>query len=570
MSATPILATVATAMSLGLSLGPHPLPASTPHTAAASALGLQATGELRRLGTVEEVMDRGSASTGEVLVFAVRDRAGAEPWVSDGTPAGTHRLADLAPGGSASDSDPGEFVAFRGKVYFTADTPRYGREIWVTDGTRQGTRLVRDLAPGADDPGIGNLSVAGDRLYFAASTDGVTWDLWTSRGTAASTRQVADVTAPGERGAPGPVTELGGQAVFTVLSALTGSNTIITKPWTSDGTSAGTYRLDAYAPRTDLHIHLGAYVDVGGRAVFPGGDDRSGREVWATGTAPGSANGVKDIYPGSFSGTKEAVPVGKLALLVAATPAEGTELWVSDGTEGGTVLLRDLVPGPASSFPLGLVSTGPTVYFTLDSTNGLWATRGTAATTGPVDLPAGMDEPSTVGQVAGRATVVAERADGRLAIASTDGEISRLVAEVDLGDDPYAFDVGTVANTQVLALDSDDSPVTLWAWTAVPSTTRATPRRSYSPAQARQRRIRVPVRVAAPGARLDGGQVVLSIGPQIIGRARLVDGKAVVRITSRLRPGRTYGVRASWSGTVTAASSTSRPVSIVIGRHRSS
>jgi ELWxxDGT repeat protein len=39
---------------------------------------------------------------------------------------------------------------------------------------------------------------------------------------------------------------------------------------------------------------------------------------------------------------------------VAEDPTHGTELWESDGTAAGTVLVADINPGPGDSWPSGL------------------------------------------------------------------------------------------------------------------------------------------------------------------------------------------------------------------------
>ena len=50
---------------------------------------------------------------GDEIVFAARSPdGGAEPWLTDGTPAGTRQLADIVPG--PDGSDPTAFVASAG------------------------------------------------------------------------------------------------------------------------------------------------------------------------------------------------------------------------------------------------------------------------------------------------------------------------------------------------------------------------------------------------------------------------------------------------------------------------
>jgi ELWxxDGT repeat protein len=89
-----------------------------------------------------------------------------EPWVSDGTSAGTHQIAKLNTGAGAY---PSSFVAFGGVALFAADSSAFGPSIWRTDGTAGGTALVADPAVRTPFNFVGNLTPIGDRLYFAAS-----------------------------------------------------------------------------------------------------------------------------------------------------------------------------------------------------------------------------------------------------------------------------------------------------------------------------------------------------------------------------------------------------------------
>ena len=68
--------------------------------------------------------------------------------------------------------------------------------------------------------------------------------------------------------------------------------------------------------------------------------------------------------------------VGDTLYFTADDGVNGRELWKSDGTEAGTVLVKDINPGSGGSFPSSMTAVGDTLYFTAnDGVNGreLWA-----------------------------------------------------------------------------------------------------------------------------------------------------------------------------------------------------
>ena len=67
----------------------------------------------------------------------------------------------------------------------------------------------------------------------------------------------------------------------------------------------------------------------------------------------------------------------------------GYELWRTDGTEAGTQLVIDLLPGPVNGLPMDFVAVGSTLYFTATDGTGfaLWRTDGTATGTVRVKGP---------------------------------------------------------------------------------------------------------------------------------------------------------------------------------------
>jgi ELWxxDGT repeat protein len=92
-----------------------------------------------------------TAAEGQVFFFAFEPTTGFEPWVTDGTPAGTRLVKDINPGGAA----------------FRARTPETGDEPWWSDGTEAGT-MMADLMPGPDSSSPGVFTRAGRWVYFQA------------------------------------------------------------------------------------------------------------------------------------------------------------------------------------------------------------------------------------------------------------------------------------------------------------------------------------------------------------------------------------------------------------------
>lgn len=109
---------------------------------------------------------------------------------------------------------------------------------------------------------------------------------------------------------------------------------------------------------------------------------------------------VKDIMPGSDSGASPwffdtPLAIGDNLYFAARNAAQGRELWKTDGTEAGTVLVKDICAGGGDSDPRYLVNFGGCLYFVADDgVHGqeLWKSDGTEAGTVLVkDLYAGAD-----------------------------------------------------------------------------------------------------------------------------------------------------------------------------------
>ncbi len=127
-------------------------------------------------------------------------------------------------------------------------------------------------------------------------------------------------------------------------------------------------------------------VEVGLITYFAATTDGNGKELWKSdGSAAGTVM-VKDILPGEA----DSIPFTSLTnvngtlYFAAKDGIHGIELWKSDGTNAGTTLVVDIQPGANSSVPFYLTNVNGTLYFLADdgiSGKELWKSDGTAAGT---------------------------------------------------------------------------------------------------------------------------------------------------------------------------------------------
>ena len=316
---------------------------------------------------------------GKILIQALDSKTGFEPYLSDGSQAGSYRMLDLEPG--VGSSLPESFTPTRDgkRFFFVATTKKSGKELYVSDGTAKGTQLI-DVTPGSGDTPITGLTAFGKSgvLFFStnASRGGV---LYSSDGTLAGTRslgQVSDQYAPHAV----EVHPSGNWALFEANTDKYGR-----EMWVTDGTSKGTRILKDIFPGTASSYSYGVTWRADGKGIFSAFDPVAGYEFWITdGTTAGTTVAV-DFKPGSGSGVQEAwfgLLPGKVLFSSVTTPL-GQELYISDGTGKGTVLLMDTLPGSRSGVTgdSRFASDGTRVWFTTTGLKGqLWihVTDGTA------------------------------------------------------------------------------------------------------------------------------------------------------------------------------------------------
>ncbi|HEV7507852.1 MAG TPA: ELWxxDGT repeat protein [Thermoanaerobaculia bacterium] len=206
-------------------------------------------------------------------------------WSTDGTAAGTGRLADLCAESlsPANDSSRVRILGVAGPLVFLTDS--LGR-LWRTDGTAIGAGTFSLGIRVSAEHGLPVLGPGGI-LYFVSCDAAGDCQPWRSDGTAAGTEPLAHVELD-----PGgiPFFQFVVQGNHVVFSSLDSQGAHL---WTTDGTPDGTRQLALFQNR------IGAILPVGGALYVSTGGSRS--DVWLV-PAAGSPVAHLGSFPVDFRG----------------------------------------------------------------------------------------------------------------------------------------------------------------------------------------------------------------------------------------------------------------------------
>ena len=317
---------------------------------------------------------------GHLYFTRYTDSHGIELWISDGSATNTIMLADIYPG--AGSSEPEQLTSAGNHLFFVANDGTHGRELWLTDGTEEGTRLVKDFSSDSSTSYVEELIAVGDLVFFSAR-DSEGSSLWRSDGFEAGTFKI-------------PVTGFymansktaAGNLLYITIEELAYDTESL---WRTDGSVSGTYKLKELSIRHGCRPES-AVIPVGNQIYFPANLDTAGCELWhSDGTEEGTQM-VQDILPGTDS--SEARPlayVNDLLLMrvdMFPTANDGSpddsELWATDRSADGARLLLNINITPVSSEPSSLVTHNGILYLSAndgDTGMELWSSDGTESGT---------------------------------------------------------------------------------------------------------------------------------------------------------------------------------------------
>ncbi|PWU00846.1 MAG: hypothetical protein C5B51_24205 [Terriglobia bacterium] len=267
---------------------------------------------------------------------------------TDGSVGGTYFLPALT--GLGILGSPLSGTALNGFVYFLgSDGTQYGG-LFRTDGTV--VNEVASLTP-ASILAVYGLQALGGKLYLRVLNTGALLEIFSSTGDAGSS--------------------------FNLVTTLPNNNLV----W--------------YGPPTWIEL-------LGSNLVFDVVGPGTGVTIF---TAP-AAGGAASILSQTNQGYSDlAALIGSKIFMRLYNNANGGELWVSDGTAGGTGMVKDLAPGPGSSTPTDFVEFNNLCYFLADNSplafpSGFFSSDGTNSGTKAVYNPRGQGSTIGLRQVNGR------------------------------------------------------------------------------------------------------------------------------------------------------------------------
>lgn len=274
------------------------------------------------------------------LYFSAQDEyQDEELYCFDGTEKQAVRVADIYPG--QSSSYPSYTTSFGGAIVFVATNPIEGRELQIKHPNEAHRVLVDIWSDGSVNPASSpnQFTVFGDRMVFVANDLHHGNELWVSDGTSTGTVLLKDILRGRKSSNPSQLTVVGDLLYFVADDGIHGYEL-----WRTDGTTEGTtLPFEIAWPVSPEIRHLTAFK---GNLLFRANREGEGAELWIV--RPGREPDVlKDINAGPGSSNPSGLVVWNDHVYFQADDGtNGAEVWRTDGSEVGTVMLKDVVSVP--------------------------------------------------------------------------------------------------------------------------------------------------------------------------------------------------------------------------------
>ncbi|MGJ8744533.1 T9SS type A sorting domain-containing protein [Polaribacter sp.] len=340
----------------------------------------------------------------KIIIYLTTDSHGREPYITDGTPAGTMLLKNITQ--DDDDTPNTNFYQVNNFSIFSLDK----KHLWSSDGTENGTIKIKEFT-GASYKTIDFITPFNNKIYF-----GFDKELWETDGTESGTKLVfnninsdgiivgiakrdTDLLILTQKG----IHLFDGNSNTTTrlntpnLALIKGGNQFLNtgskvffnaeevgkddRLWSTDGTENGTIPLNKFWPDNVVPL---TFKTINDKLIFSSGSYSGANNIGELWVSDGTDVGTKLLKDINKTSNLSAYPRfhtllnGKI-YFVADDDMNGRELWRSDGTT--TSLVKDIFPGIASGNPHDFYVLNDKIIFKAYSENEgleLWITDGTA------------------------------------------------------------------------------------------------------------------------------------------------------------------------------------------------
>lgn len=389
---------------------------------------------------------------GKIYFRAASKNKGTELWQTNGTKAATTMVTEINK--TATNYSAPNYtsfsknyvynilsgVALNNTVYFSATTPETGYELYKSDGTRAGTKLAADIVPGESSSSPQSFLNKNHAVYFISFNNSSINKI----DSAGNTKKIIST--------PGAVFSYdvcdNGTIFYIINNYLTGKIEL----WLA--TDAGdAILLTDKIPTSYTPV---AVKVIGTKAYFTATDEH-GTELWVSDGTVAGTKMIKDINAGNASSDPYSLYVYKNNIYFGANDGSGITFWKSNGTKAGTVKVKNVVPYGGNVFAADYMDfyciVNDVLYFNASTDKygeELWKTDGTSAGTvlvKNISYGSGGSEPGFLTNVNGELFFT----QYNFALWKSDGTPGGtvLVKNIDASPDSYLFTERCVADNKL-------------------------------------------------------------------------------------------------------------------------
>ncbi|MGE8433253.1 T9SS type A sorting domain-containing protein [Chryseobacterium joostei] len=232
-------------------------------------------------------------------------------------------------------------VILQNKMIFCINTTS-GFQLWSSDGTSTGTNSLFTTPPYlsvAKNP----LRVFNNKLYFEATDSSFDISNWTSEGTSATTVNLSSAI---------PVL-----SNTTIVGNSSSNNYLIfsknTDHYISDGTINGTKHISDITLTSNYTGYRLNALEYNDTLILNGKNKKNGMELFKYSFSTNSSEILDDIHHRFSSDINASVSLNDKLIYFGNSFSEGMELFISDGTASNTKLLKDMNIGEYSTIYSG-------------------------------------------------------------------------------------------------------------------------------------------------------------------------------------------------------------------------